>query len=451
MTKPSQNLLDRFLFRDKGIVPSKKLVIFLSVTAGIFLIGSFFGLSFVFILLLFIIVLLASLSDLLFSAKKGQLTFTRTIEEKIERGLSYRVSITIETMSSHWIKIELIDGLPQSFVRSFPIHGVLSSERTTVIYETIAPIRGDYTISYLFVRYESKLGLWKKQIKVPLEDKVKVIPDMTETKQYLESAQRYLLYEGSMKRKHRSGAGEFSKIRNYVVGDDPRLINWRQTAKLQEVMSNEYEPEHGKYITILVDCGRMMGSELKKGNRLEKALEAALTVTAAALNKGDYVAVIAFSKDVKVFVPPGKGMAHFQTILHAIYDVQVDAAESNYGEILRYLELVQKKRSFLLLFSDVSTFLHEESALHYLIRLRKRHLFLMIGVEDETLLERVADYPTTVQNAMVKTIAQQQWVVKKRGKAKWEKQGLHLVEAKEERLATVAVSSYINIINRGLL
>lgn len=42
------------------------------------------------------------------------------------------------------------------------------------------------------------------------------------------------------------------------------MINWRQTAKLQEVMTNEYEPEHGKYITILIDCGRMMGAELKK-------------------------------------------------------------------------------------------------------------------------------------------------------------------------------------------
>ena len=99
---------------------------------------------------------------------------------------------------------------------------------------------------------------------------MKVIPDLTETKHYLENAQRFLLYEGSKIRKQRSGVGDFAQIRNYVVGDDPRKINWRQTAKLQEVMTNEYEPEHGKYITILIDCGRMMGAELTKGNRLEK-------------------------------------------------------------------------------------------------------------------------------------------------------------------------------------
>jgi uncharacterized protein (DUF58 family) len=280
---------------------------------------------------------------------------------------------------------------------------------------------------------------------------VKVIPDLTETKQYLANAQEFLIYEGLKIRKQRSGVGEFSKIRSYVVGDDPRKINWRQTAKLQEVMTNEYEPEHGKYITILLDCGRMMGAELKKGNRLEKVLEAALTVAAAALKKGDYVSVLAFSKEIKVFVPPAKGMAHLQTILQAIFDVKVDAAESNYAAVFQYLEIVQKKRSLLLLFSDVRTFLHEESALLYLKRLRQRHLFFMMGIEDQTLINRIKEKPKDVQTVMMKSIAQQQMLIKKREKIKWEKQGLQMVEAREEKLAIAAVSHYIDIMNQNLL
>jgi uncharacterized protein (DUF58 family) len=184
---------------------------------------------------------------------------------------------------------------------------------------------------------------------------------------------------------------------------------------------------------------------------LEKALEAALTVTAAALKKGDYVSVLAFSKEIHVFVPPAKGMAHLQTILQAIYNLKVVAAESNYSSVLRYLETVQKKRSLLLLFSDVRTFLHEESALVYLQRLRQRHLFLMIGVEDQTLLKRVNEVPETVQQAMVKSIAQQQLLIKKREKNKWEKLGLQMIEPREEKLAVTAVSHYIEIMNQNLL
>lgn len=416
------------------------------------MLGMIIGLSWAYIITFNILALCISLLDLLFSPNKQQLTFNRTMPKEMERGISYPIEIEVCNTSPYSISYRLIDGLPQFFDRPFPLKGQIQKDSAVVItYDTIATIRGDYDVQKLYFRYRSRFGLWEKQTTVSIKETVKVIPDLTETKQYLENAQSYLKYEGLNIRRQRSGVGDFSKIREFVVGDDPRKINWRQTAKLREVMTNDYEPEHGKYITVLIDCGRMMGAELKKGNRLEKALEAALTVTAAALKKGDYVSVLAFSKEIHVYVPPSKGMAHLQTILHAIYNLKVDASESNYGAVLRYLETVQKKRSLLLLFSDVRTFLHEESALVYLQRLQQRHLFLMIGVEDQTLLKRVKEVPETVQQAMVKSIAQQQVILKKREKNKWEKKGLQMIEAREEKLAVTAVSNYIQIINQNLL
>ncbi|MCA1319425.1 DUF58 domain-containing protein [Bacillus tianshenii] len=452
MTRSSKNLWGRFLFRDKGIVPTSRLLLVFVILSGILVTATFWDMPWSFVLLSNILVLLFSLVDLIYSPHKKQLKVKRSCPAEMERGINYEVALTIENRSPYDVQFSIIDGLPQSFNRPFPLSGSANKETSeTLVYQTKAPVRGDYQVNSLYMRYRSTLGLWEKQMTIPLNEKIKVIPDMTQTKNFLEDAQRFLNYEGIKIRKYKSGVGEFSKIRSYVVGDDPRKINWRQTAKLQEVMTNEYEPEHGKHITILIDCGRMMGAELKSGNRLEKSIEAALTVTAAALQKGDYVAVLAFSKKVKVYIPPAKGMAHLQTILQAIYNIEVDAAESNYGEILNYLQLVQKKRSLILLFSDIQTFLHEESALVYLKRLRQRHLFLMIGIEDEMLVKRGRETPVNAQQTMVKSIAQQQILIKKEGKAKWEKQGLLMVEAREEKLATTAVSYYIDMINRGLL
>jgi uncharacterized protein (DUF58 family) len=427
------------------------MLVFL-ILSILLVIGTILEVSWMYLVLTDVILFLASLVDLLLSPKKNQISIKRSIPNEMERGLNCNVDVGVTNSSNQPLRYRMIDGLSQPFTASFPIFGEIPSNTTVKItYETIPKIRGKYDINKLYFRYTSFLGLWEKQVTVVIEDSVKVIPDLTETKQYLANAQRFLVNEGLHIRKHRSGVGDFSKIRNYVVGDDPRKINWRQTAKLQEVMTNEYEPEHGKYITILIDCGRMMGAELKKGNRLEKSLEAAITVTAAALQKGDYVSVLAFSKEIKVFVPPAKGMSHLQTILKAIYDVKVDASESNYGAVLQYLESVQKKRSLLLLFSDVRTFLHEEGALTYLKRLRQRHLFLMIGIEDETLLKRRSEEPRDVRSAMVKSIAQQQLLFKKREKIKWEKQGLQMIETPEEKLAITAVSHYIDIMNQNLL
>ncbi|MEH7345584.1 DUF58 domain-containing protein [Bacillus sp. JJ1532] len=433
-------------------MPTKKLVIIFFILSVVLLMGTVLNILWKFVIIVNIFVFSASLLDLLLSPNKKQIILKRIIPEEIERGKTYYIQIEVNNNSQQSFHFRIIDGIPQVFHRPFPFQGKAAMGSSTIhSYETKASVRGRYEINKLYFRYTSSLGLWEKQITVELHDSVKVIPDLSETKQYLENAQQFLLYEGVKIRKMQSGSGDFAKIRRYVVGDDPRKINWRQTAKLREVMTNEYEPEHGKYITILIDCGRMMGAELEKGNRLERSLEAALTVTAAALQKGDYVSVLAFSKEVKVFVPPAKGMAHLQTILHAIYNLEVDAAESNYAAVLQYLETMQKKRSLLFLFSDVATFLHEETALAYLKRIRQRHLFLMIGLEDVTLLKTINTKPDQVQKAMIKSIAQQQMLMKKREKLKWEKQGLLMVEAVEEKLAVTAVSHYIDIMNRNLL
>lgn len=452
MTKLLKSWWARFLFQDKGVLPTKRLLLVFLLFSLVMVLSSVWKISWGYVIVVNLILFSISLVDLFFSPSKKQLFFHRSITEEFERGIAYTGKIEVQNTSPYPFSYRMVDGLPQSFERQFPITGTIPKETTVDIsYETTATVRGKYEINKLYFRYGSLLGLWEKQVTVELMDSVKVIPDLTETKQYLENAQKYLVYEGLKIRRQRSGVGDFSKIRSYVVGDDPRKINWRQTAKLHEVMTNEYEPEHGKYITILIDCGRMMGAELLKGNRLEKALEAALTVTAAALQKGDYVSILAFSKDIKVFVPPAKGMAHLQTILQAIYSLTVDAAESNYAAVLQYLEMAQKKRSLLLLFSDVRTFLHEENALILIKRLRQRHMFLMIGIEDQTLIKRVKVEPNTVQAAMQKSIAQQQILFKKREKNKWEKQGLVMIEAREEKLTITAVSHYIDIMNQNLL
>lgn len=388
----------------------------------------------------------------MFTARKNELSFERNVKRDMERHHSYTVVIHVKNTSNYPIRLRLIDDLSQTFLRPFPIQAIVGKgESKKITYETMALKRGDFTLRNLYVRYASMLGLWEKQLKVAKEDCVRVIPNITDVKSYLQDAQRFLLYEGIHIRKHQAGMGEFSSIRHYVVGDDPRMINWHQTAKLQEVMINEYEPEHGKYITILIDSGRMMGVELSNGNRLERSLEAALTVIAAALKKGDYVAVVAFSKQVNLYIPPEKGMDHLQTILHALYNIEVEPVESNYREAFHYISKTLKKRSLFLLFSDVQTFLYDESLLTYFMHIRERHLLFMIGIEDEVLIQRAQQYPEDANHAMIKSMAQHQLLTKQRKKVKWQNQGLYLIEAKEEDLSAVAVSYYIDMMNRGLL
>src|SRR5699024_6282692 len=64
---------------------------------------------------------------------------------------------------------------------------------------------------------------------------------------------------------------------------------------------------------------------------------------AAALKNDDYVGVLAFSNEIKVFVPPEKGMNQLQKILQSIYHLQADTKESNYALAMSYLQTAKKK------------------------------------------------------------------------------------------------------------
>lgn len=452
MTRSFRSWWDLFLFRDRGIVPTRRLLYIAAVLLVLVTGLAALGVSPPYLLSLNAVVFLLSLLDLTLMPAKKQIHLRRSMDEEIERGLKNEAAFSVENNSDRPMFIEVIDHFPSSFSKPFPLKGWINDRGgSDLVFSFTAGQRGDYRIPSISYRWRSSIGLWARQGRSDQEMKVRVIPDLSGSRDFLKDAQRFLLYEGTRIRKDRVGSGEFSQIRSYVTGDDIRKINWRQTAKQQELMMNEYEPEHGKYVTILIDCGRMMGVELEDHNRLEKALEAALTVTTAALKRGDYVSLAAFSKHVHVYVPPGKGMAHMQTILKEVYHLEVEGYESNYASVFQYLQSVQNKRSLFLLFSDVTTFLYEETALHYLMRLRRSHLFLMVGIRDRAVDEAASRSPEDVTSTMVKSMAQKQLMDKKEEMRRWESRGLPMVEAPEEALASASVSYYIDIMNRGLL
>lgn len=395
---------------------------------------------------------LVSLIDLWLLPKRDQLSCSRQINEELEREEKFQVQLHISNSSHSPILFRLVDDLPSSFIQPFPIKGkVKAAQQNSVSYESRASVRGDYALQKVYFRYRSVLGLWEKQMVFPIQHKVRVIPNLSHVKNYLASSQQFLLLQGVKVKKNRIGSGEFAQIRSYVTGDDPRKINWYQSAKLTELMTNVYEPEHGKQITLLLDCGRKMGVELTKGNRLELVLEAALLVAAAALQQGDYVSVLAFSNQMKAYVPPGKGLGHLKTILRQLYHIRHDSIESNYGTAFEYIETVQKRRSFILLFSDLDSILFDETMIFYIQKLYRRHLFLIMSITDPMLLKWGRANPDDTKAAMIKSSAQREMLRRKQDIRRLNQMGITMVQSSEEQLAVETLTRYIEIINQGLL
>jgi uncharacterized protein (DUF58 family) len=437
-------------FHAKGFLPGPFLGFYLVFANLIALGGVLWQQTWLIFLACNVFFILLSLLDLALLPKRSMVRCSRSVTEEQERDKSFEVTLSLENKGRMPIHLSLIDELPAVFFRPFPLNGVLPAETATQwSYTTKVTQRGAYELNSLYLRYHSRWRLWEKEMVVSCPQSLKVVPNLDQVRGHLTQAQHALSEYGAFTKLTTVGSGEFSQIRAYIFGDDPRKINWHQTAKTTELMTNVYLPEHGKQISILIDCGRVMGVELKQVNRLEKALEAALTVAALALRWGDYVSVTVFSNTIQAYVPPGNRFSHLRTIIDGVYAVRNVAAESSYEQVLNYIESVQKRQSLILMFSDLDPFLLNDTSLQYALNMRRKHLFLLLGLQNPALNQWSETVPTDTKDAMLKTVSQKALLTRKERMKYWTKRGVNMVEVEQEHLAGVAVDYYIQAINRG--
>lgn len=303
--------------------------------------------------------------------------------------------------------------------------------------------RGRYALRVAYVRLRGPLGLLERQLHVPCESEVRVLPDLSGVRGLLASVQRSLVLDGKRIFRRPMSGTDFQGIRDYSPDDDPRSINWPATARALQTKVNVLQPERGKIVTLLVDCGRMMGVELEGQTKLDRSLEAALTLAAVALQRGDQVAAMTFAGGIAAYVPPSKGVAHLQTIVEAVYDARSDASESNYAEAFTYLARVQKKRSLLVLFTDMENALFESELAPYLMRLRKTHPILMLCLQDPVLFAWSRIPVERTKDAYIKSTAYRFLEDRRKFGARMASLGIDVLDVPANELATSAVNAYL--------
>lgn len=396
--------------------------------------------------------LLAALSalDVWMLPRRGAIRAERLMPERVDLGkpfggevrLFYRGALPIRA----WVK----DDWPLEFdapeTLAFELGGGKPASRP---FAAIARQRGKYRLSWLEVRFWGGLGLWMKQVRLEAPAEMRVVPDLSGVRGVLGSLQANLILDGRrMSRRHASGT-DLQTIREYVPDDDPRTINWAATARGRRLMVNVRQPERGKTVTILLDCGRVMGTLLDGRLKLDRTLEAALVLAAVALRQGDQVAALAFAGDIRAYVPPGKGTMHLQTILDAVYDLKSEADESGYERALQYLMRVQKKRSLAVLFSDMDNHLLEQRLLPYLARLRRLHAPLLLSLQDPLVREWANTAAADARTEFIRSTAQKQAMQRREYTARLAGMGIQVLDVPADQLALAAVNRYLDLKSGG--
>jgi uncharacterized protein (DUF58 family) len=184
----------------------------------------------------------------------------------------------------------------------------------------------------------------------------------------------YLLPEGA-------GAAEFSGLREYRRGDNPRHVHWPTSARLNELMVKEFEPLASACICIALDLAKDVNIGRGKHSTLEYAIRIAASVAAYACGQNMHSRMLGDAA-TPLRISSGKGDYHYQTILDTLAVVDADG-NTPYAQLLTQIALdCVRGETVLLLLSEPPMRCAATLQALALLRAKGAHLFAVVFDRD---------------------------------------------------------------------
>ncbi len=276
------------------------------------------------------------------------------------------------------------DGLPASV--ALPPHG-----EALVPYVLLPTRRGRREFGSVAVRYGSPLGFLTRQERIATPGEFDVYPDVHAARalELLRRQGRGDARMGSLR--VRGGETEFERLRTYQVGDEPRFIDWRATARRNEVTVRQFQTESNQNIIFAIDTGRGMRGETEGLSHMDRALNASLLAADVALRTGDRAGLLVFDESPTRFLKPVGGKSGGQRLIRAAYEVDAGLKSTDYRAAIAFLRTQIRARSLIILFTQV---LDPRSASELTSSLRSLlplHLPLVVLLRENDLEDRVLE------------------------------------------------------------
>ncbi|WP_147676693.1 DUF58 domain-containing protein [Algibacter pacificus] len=390
---------------------------------------------------------------LLFVAKKG-IKGTRDLPEKFSNGDQNAIGISIENFYTFPIYIQIIDEIPVQFqVRDFKIDRKLEASSVTKLEYQLRPTeRGEYQFGKLNIYVSSVFGLISRRFWFDDDVMIPTYPSFIQLRKYnLLAISNNLLQYGVKKVRKLGHTMEFEQIKDYVLGDDLRTINWKATAKRNQLMVNQFQDEKSQPVYSVIDKGRVMKMPFDGLTLLDYAINASLVISNVALKKQDKAGIFAFSKKVENRVVAERRTSQMNLILEALYNVNTDFFESDFGRLYADVKRNIRQRSLVLLYTNFETLDGLHRQLPYLKGIAKSHLLVVIFFKNTELDSLISDKATTVQQAYDKVIAEKFAFEKRLIVNELKKYGIYSILTTPENLTIDTINKYLEIKARGLL
>ncbi len=151
---------------------------------------------------------------------------------------------------------------------------------------------------------------------------------------------------------------DFEELREYMPGDDVRDIDWNVTHRLGRPFVKRFREERELTAVLAVDVSASSRFGSAKRTKREFAAEVAATLALSAAKNGDKVALLLFTDEVELFVPPRKGRRHILRLVREMLMFQPQKRGTDISRALGFLNHVLNRRAIVFLLTD---FLHTDA------------------------------------------------------------------------------------------
>jgi uncharacterized protein (DUF58 family) len=439
----------------KGLYFNNKFYLTTIAVVGLFVLGFFFDTVFMLAgisLLALIVVVLADIITLF--VPKNPINAHRKSMEKMSNGDENHIHLNVESKYPFIVDLSIIDEVPFQFqIRDFDKRKSLSKGESVSIKYKLRPVeRGEYHFGNINVLAKSKIGLVSRRLIFDAKEMIPVYPSFLQLRKFEFLAISNKLTEIGVKKVRRIGNTlEFEHIRNYVVGDDYRALNWKATARRGEPMVNQYQDEVSQNVFSIIDMGRVMKMPFKGMTLLDYSINAALVLSNIALIKSDKAGLVTFSKNIKALVPPKRKRSHINAINETLYNQKTDFSETDYHALYTAIRRKIKQRSLLLLFTNFDTLSGMERNIEYFRAIAKKHLLVVIFFVNTELYDLINSEGDSVKDIYNKTIAEKLAYEKREIIKKLEQYHIHTIYTRPENLTVDTINKYLEIKSRRML
>jgi uncharacterized protein (DUF58 family) len=325
-------------------------------------------------------------------------------------------------------------------------------ESTVFQYHVRPPRRGDYRFGDLNLRWRGALGFIVRQARFPAAAPVKVYPNLLDIRKYELLVRKGQLSEMGLRQTRMLGSGtEFERLREYQLDDEFRRIDWKAMARHGKPITREFEAERSQNIMAMLDVGRLMRSPVgdpESGQSLAKidyAVNAVLMLSYVAALRGDRVGMLAFADEVTHYLAPKSGKGQFYRMLALLYAIKSQPVEADYARAFAYLGVKHKKRSLIVIFSDLASGLAARSIVTQVAPLWPRHLPLFVAISDPAVVElagaKPVDSPSVYQRAVAEQLLDERAIIME----SLRRRGVLTLDVPAHKLTVSVVNKYLEL------